>query len=250
MPTTLCVWPSATRGHHRWWRRRPSASGCGSSTSSARRRAASPWTATGNRPSGSIGRLRQGIVVVDEEGHEAPRAQLRLRRPPGERRPLRRRDREHPRRRALRGVLPQRRGHAAHDPRRLVLEWRSRLRRRRRMGFFAGRTADWLRVDGENFPAAPVETIVGRHPDVLLASVYGVPDADSGIRSWSPSSCGTAPTSTAAAFAGWLDAQADLGPKWQPRFARLCRRAPEHADQQDPHPHPRAREVPFQPGPR
>ena len=46
--------------------------------------------------------------------------------------------------------------------------------------YFAGRTSDWLRVDGENFPAAPIETIVGRHPDVMLASVYGVPDVDAG----------------------------------------------------------------------
>ena len=46
--------------------------------------------------------------------------------------------------------------------------------------YFAGRTSDWLRVDGENFPAAPIEAIVARHPDVMVASVYGVPDADSG----------------------------------------------------------------------
>ena len=46
--------------------------------------------------------------------------------------------------------------------------------------YFAGRTSDWLRVDGENFPAAPIEAIVARHPDVMLASVYGVPDVDSG----------------------------------------------------------------------
>ena len=46
--------------------------------------------------------------------------------------------------------------------------------------YFAGRTSDWLRVDGENFPAAPIEAIIGRHPDVVLASVYGVPDPDSG----------------------------------------------------------------------
>ena len=28
--------------------------------------------------------------------------------------------------------------------------------------YFAGRTADWIRVDGENFPAGPIETIVSR----------------------------------------------------------------------------------------
>ena len=46
--------------------------------------------------------------------------------------------------------------------------------------FFAGRTADWLRVDGENFPAGPIEAAIGRHPDVVLAAVYGVPDEHAG----------------------------------------------------------------------
>ena len=36
--------------------------------------------------------------------------------------------------------------------------------------YFAGRDYDWLRVDGENFAAAPVESILKRHPDVVLAS--------------------------------------------------------------------------------
>ena len=30
----------------------------------------------------------------------------------------------------------------------------------------------------------------------------------------------------ATSFAEWLDAQADLGPKWQPRFVRLCETLP------------------------
>src|SRR5439155_14541356 len=46
--------------------------------------------------------------------------------------------------------------------------------------YFAGRTADWIRVDGENFPAGPIESAVSRHPDVVLAAVYGVPDEQAG----------------------------------------------------------------------
>ena len=42
--------------------------------------------------------------------------------------------------------------------------------------YFAGRTADWLRVDGENLAAAPVERILLRHPDISEAVVYAVPD--------------------------------------------------------------------------
>ena len=46
--------------------------------------------------------------------------------------------------------------------------------------YFAGRTADWLRVDGENFAAAPIERIVMRQPSVILAAAYGVPDVVAG----------------------------------------------------------------------
>ena len=42
--------------------------------------------------------------------------------------------------------------------------------------YFAGRNADWIRVDGENFAAAPVERIIPRFPGVAGVAVYGVPD--------------------------------------------------------------------------
>ena len=87
--------------------------------------------------------------------------------------------------------------------------------------YFAGRTSDWLRVDGENFPAGPIEAILGRHPDVLLVSVYGVPDADSGDRVMATLVLRDGAEFDAAAFAAWLHAQPDLSPKWQPGFVRL-----------------------------
>ena len=46
--------------------------------------------------------------------------------------------------------------------------------------YFAGRDFEWLRVDGENFAAAPVERILARHPDVAEVAVYAVPDEDVG----------------------------------------------------------------------
>ena len=46
--------------------------------------------------------------------------------------------------------------------------------------YFAGRTADWLRVDGENFAAAPVERILARFPGVVTAVVLPVPDPRTG----------------------------------------------------------------------
>jgi len=39
--------------------------------------------------------------------------------------------------------------------------------------YFAGVRTEWLRLDGENFAAAPVEAIVSRHPDVRSVAVYG-----------------------------------------------------------------------------
>ena len=56
--------------------------------------------------------------------------------------------------------------------------WTGDLAYRDGQGFFyfAGRDHDWLRVDGENFAAAPVERILERDPDTVLAAVYAVPD--------------------------------------------------------------------------
>ncbi|MGH3334688.1 MAG: AMP-binding protein, partial [Nocardioides sp.] len=41
--------------------------------------------------------------------------------------------------------------------------------------YFAGRTAAWLRVDGENLACAPIERVLLRHPAIDQAAVYAVP---------------------------------------------------------------------------
>ena len=46
--------------------------------------------------------------------------------------------------------------------------------------YFAGRTGDWLRVDSENFAAAPVERILARFAGVTGVAVYPVPDSRTG----------------------------------------------------------------------
>ena len=46
--------------------------------------------------------------------------------------------------------------------------------------YFAGRSADWIRVDGENFPAGPIEEALRKAPGVVVAAVYGVPDDQAG----------------------------------------------------------------------
>ena len=93
--------------------------------------------------------------------------------------------------------------------------------------YFAGRTADWIRVDGENFPAGPIGDALSRHPDVVLAVAYGVPDPDAGDQVmatliWRPE----APPFDGAAFASWLDEQHDVGPKWRPRLLRVASEVP------------------------
>ena len=92
--------------------------------------------------------------------------------------------------------------------------------------YFAGRSSDWLRVDGENFTATPIEAIVGRHPDVMLVSAYGVPAPDSGDQVMVALVLRDGAAFDETAFAAWLDAQADLSPKWQPQFVRISEALP------------------------
>jgi fatty-acyl-CoA synthase len=87
--------------------------------------------------------------------------------------------------------------------------------------YFAGRNADWIRVDGENFPAAPIESALGRHPDVVLAVVYGVPDDQAGDQVMAGLVLRDGARFDTEAFARWLDAQDAIGPKWRPRYVRL-----------------------------
>ncbi len=92
--------------------------------------------------------------------------------------------------------------------------------------FFAGRNADWIRVDGENFPAGPIEDAIRHHPDVVLSAVYGVPDADAGDQVMASLVLRDGAGFDAAEFARWVDGLDDIGPKWRPRYLRLLRDPP------------------------
>jgi fatty-acyl-CoA synthase len=87
--------------------------------------------------------------------------------------------------------------------------------------YFAGRAADWMRVDGENFAAAPIERILGRHPSIAGVAVYGVPDPVTGDQVMAAIELRAGHTFDAETFATFLDAQRDLGTKWAPRFVRV-----------------------------
>jgi len=106
--------------------------------------------------------------------------------------------------------------------------WTGDLAYRDEKGFFyfAGRTSDWLRVDGENFAAAPIERIVMRHPKVLLAAVYGVPDVDAGDRAMVALQLQLGTTFDIDEFVGFLTSQGDLGPKWIPTYVEVVDELP------------------------
>src|SRR5205823_743022 len=92
--------------------------------------------------------------------------------------------------------------------------------------YFAGRTADWLRVDGENFPAGPIEAAIGRHPDVVLAAVYGVPDEHAGDQIMVAVQLRGGAQFDPISFAEFVDGLPDIGPKWRPRYVRVVAEFP------------------------
>lgn len=87
--------------------------------------------------------------------------------------------------------------------------------------YFAGRDFEWLRVDGENFAAAPIERILARHPDVVLAAVYAVPDEVVGDQVMVALELRPGATFDAADFDQFISEQPDLGTKWAPRYVRV-----------------------------
>jgi fatty-acyl-CoA synthase len=92
--------------------------------------------------------------------------------------------------------------------------------------YFAGRTADWIRVDGENFAAAPVERILLRWEPVVLPAVYAVPDPELGDRVMAAIQLRPGATFEPDAFASFLREQHDLGTKWAPTFVRVVEQLP------------------------
>ena len=92
--------------------------------------------------------------------------------------------------------------------------------------YFAGRNADWIRVDGENFSGAPIERILMRYPDVVLTAVYAVPDPSIGDRVMATLLLTDGAVFDPQAFASFLATQADLGSKWAPTFVRIAAALP------------------------
>jgi fatty-acyl-CoA synthase len=181
---------------------------------------------SGGVPRGSVGKLRQGIKIVDPDGNELPVARFDA-------------DGRLVNAEECVGEMVNVEGQGPFEG---YYRNEEAMAKTTRNGwywsgdlgyidendwvYFAGRTSDWLRVDGENFPAAPIEAVVARHPDVLMASVYGVPDVDAGDQIMVALVLRQGVTFDPVGLAAWLDGQSELSPKWRPRYVRLSSALP------------------------
>jgi fatty-acyl-CoA synthase len=95
--------------------------------------------------------------------------------------------------------------------------------------YLAGRTADWMRVDGENLAAAPIERILLRHSAINRVAVYAVPDERVGDQVMASIVLNEGHTLDPDSFEAFLDAQPDLSPKARPRFVRIATDLPSTA---------------------
>ncbi|MBH0780198.1 fatty-acid--CoA ligase FadD1 [Nocardia bovistercoris] len=95
--------------------------------------------------------------------------------------------------------------------------------------YLAGRTADWMRVDGENLAAGPIERILQRLPEVSRVAVYAVPDERVGDRVMAAIVLRDNETLDPARFAAFLAEQPDLSPKAWPSFVRVAHDLPTTA---------------------
>ncbi|MDI9915998.1 long-chain-fatty-acid--CoA ligase [Rhodococcus sp. IEGM 1379] len=96
--------------------------------------------------------------------------------------------------------------------------------------YFAGRSSGWLRVDGENIGAAPIERALTGFPGFAHVSVYAVPDSDVGDRVMvSVIPVGDVSNFDPEAVAAYIDSRPELGPKQKPTLIRVCSEFPRTA---------------------
>ncbi|MGB3301711.1 MAG: fatty-acid--CoA ligase FadD1 [Gordonia sp. (in: high G+C Gram-positive bacteria)] len=96
--------------------------------------------------------------------------------------------------------------------------------------YLAGRTADWMRVDGENLAAGPIERILTRLDQLSRVAVYGVPDPNAvGDQVMAAMVLRDGATLTPDEFAEFLAAQPDLSIKAWPRYVRIAAELPATA---------------------
>ncbi len=92
--------------------------------------------------------------------------------------------------------------------------------------YFAGRLGDWMRVDGENLGAAPIERVLARYPDAAEVAVYPVPDAVVGDQVMAALVMAPEAVFDPEEFRAFLAEQPDLGPKQWPSYVRVSPELP------------------------
>lgn len=92
--------------------------------------------------------------------------------------------------------------------------------------YFAGRSGDWIRVDGENTSALLTERILRRHPAIVAAGVFGVPDPRSGDQVMAAVEIPEGTRFEELRLPEFLSRQEDLGTKGAPRFVRVSHALP------------------------
>ncbi|BBY31116.1 fatty-acid--CoA ligase FadD1 [Mycolicibacterium sediminis] len=95
--------------------------------------------------------------------------------------------------------------------------------------YLAGRTADWMRVDGENLTTAPIERILLRLDVISRVAVYPVPDEFVGDQVMAAIVLRDDAHLDEDGFAQFLAAQRDLSPKAWPRMVWLADDLPSTA---------------------
>jgi fatty-acyl-CoA synthase len=95
--------------------------------------------------------------------------------------------------------------------------------------YFAGRSGDWLRVDGENMTTAPIERILQRLPAVSQVAVYAVPDEQVGDQVMAALVLADDAKLTPREFGEFLAGQSDLSPKAWPRHVSITDSLPSTA---------------------
>jgi fatty-acyl-CoA synthase len=95
--------------------------------------------------------------------------------------------------------------------------------------YLAGRTADWMRVDGENLAAGPIERILARLPEISQVAVYAVPDDRVGDQVMAALVLRPGASLSPDDFERFLASHADLSPKAWPRYVRINDQLPATA---------------------
>ncbi|WP_123026723.1 fatty-acid--CoA ligase FadD1 [Mycolicibacterium stellerae] len=95
--------------------------------------------------------------------------------------------------------------------------------------YLAGRTADWMRVDGENLAAGPIERVLQRLPEINHVAVYAVPDERVGDQVMAAVVVNSGASLSPERFEEFLASQPDLSPKAWPRYVRVNDALPQTA---------------------